>query len=81
LSLNTIVFVLGMTICVAVFLLANSGLNLILFACTCISLVFVVGSLVWELVMYRRTSHDLKMLREEIRLNRRVRRSEDEGDG
>ena len=80
-SPNTIIFVLGMAICVAVSLLANSGLNFILFACTCISLISVVGLLVWELVRHRRTSHDLKMLREEIRLNRRVRRSEDEGDG
>ena len=75
-SPNTIIFVLGMAICVAVSLLVNSGLNFILFACTCISLISVVGLLVWELVRHRRTSHDLKMLREEIKRSRRARRRE-----
>lgn len=74
--LDTIVFVLGMTICVTFFLLANSDLNFILFVCTCIFLIFVVALLVWELVIHRRTSHDLKMLREEIKRSRRARRGE-----
>ena len=55
-------------------------MSLILFVCTCVSLIFVVALLVWELVMYRRTSHGLEMLREEVKRNRHVRRSENEGD-
>lgn len=69
-NVNAIIFVLGIAIFVAVFLLANSGLNLILFVCTCISLVFVVALLVWQVVEHRRTSHYLQMLRQEIKRTR-----------
>lgn len=72
-NVNTIIFVLGIAIFVAVFLLAGSDLNLILFACTWISLIFVVALLVWQVVGHRRTSRYLQMLREEIKWNRRAR--------
>lgn len=72
-NVNTIIFVLGIAIFVAVFLLANSGLNLILFACTCISLIFVVALLVRQVVEHRRTSRYLQMLRKEIEWNRCAR--------
>ena len=69
-NVNTIIFALGIAIFVADFLLANSGLNLILFACTCISLIFFVALLVWQVVGHRRTSRYLQMLREEIKRTR-----------
>ena len=55
---------------------AKSGLNWILFVWTCVSLIFFAVLLIWEIFRYRRTSHDLKMLREDTKRNRSARKGE-----
>lgn len=54
----------------------ETGLNWILLVWMYVSLVFFVAVLVWELVRYRRTSHNLKMLWEKVKRNRRVHSGE-----
>jgi len=44
----------------------NSGLNLILFVLLCVSSIFLVALLVWEVAEYRSTGQRIQMLREEI---------------
>jgi len=51
-------------------------LNWILFVWTCVSLIFFAVLLIWEIFRYRRTSHDLEMLREDIKRNRSARKGE-----
>jgi Na+/melibiose symporter-like transporter len=52
----------------------NSGLNLILFALSCVSSILLVALLVWEVAKYRSTGHRIQMLRQEIERNRRERK-------